>query len=424
VADRGRLYYGWVILGTLSITEVTSWGILYYTFPVFLGPMQQDLGWSRVDLTGAFSLALLVSGLAGVPVGRGLDRHGPRGLMTAGSILAALLVGAWALVADRLAFYAIWAGLGATMAAVLYEPAFQAVATWFRRYRSRALTLLTFAGGFASVIYVPLTDALVRGLGWRAALGVLAVILAGGTVLPHALLLRRRPADLGQWVDGDAPVAPILPALPATLPVERSVATRDALRAGPFWGLAAAFGLINFAASAISFHLIPYLVERGQSPAFAAAVGGGIGLLALPGRLVFTPLGTRVPRSLVTAGLFALQAAGLAVLVAVPGTVGIGGFVLLFGAGFGALTPARAALVADRYGPAAYGSINGVLALVVTLARALAPVAVGLGAAGAGGYPLALWALAGLSAAGILPLYLAAGRPRLRRPAARPATPG
>jgi MFS family permease len=75
--------------------------VLYYTFPVLQVPMQQELGWSRVALTGAFSLALGLSGLAALPVGRWLDRHGPRLLMTVGSASAAALVVAWALVPSR-----------------------------------------------------------------------------------------------------------------------------------------------------------------------------------------------------------------------------------------------------------------------------------------------------------------------------------
>src|SRR5919204_1038183 len=90
-----RIYYGWVMLGAVSVTEVVSWGILYYAFTVFVAPMQTELGWSQVAITGAYSLALLCAGLAAVPVGRWLDRHRPRALMTAGSVLWALMPLGW-----------------------------------------------------------------------------------------------------------------------------------------------------------------------------------------------------------------------------------------------------------------------------------------------------------------------------------------
>src|SRR5579859_860500 len=122
-----RLYYGWVLVVTLGVTETISWGTLYYAFSVILEPMEHDLGWSRGLVTGAFSLALVLSGLAAVPVGRWLDGHGARGLMTIGSVCGVVLMVAWATVADPVSFYLIWAGIGIVMAATLYEPAFAVV---------------------------------------------------------------------------------------------------------------------------------------------------------------------------------------------------------------------------------------------------------------------------------------------------------
>ena len=109
----------WAITGALSVTETVSYGILYYAFGVFLVPMHEDLGWSTAQLTGAFSLAILVSALAGIPVGRYLDRHGPRALMTGGAVAGAALVVAWSQVGGLAAFYAVWLGIGLVMAAVL-----------------------------------------------------------------------------------------------------------------------------------------------------------------------------------------------------------------------------------------------------------------------------------------------------------------
>ena len=114
-----RVYYGWVLVVTLGITETISWGILYYAFTVFLAPMEAELGWSRGAMTGALSLALLLAGLAALPVGRWLDRHGPRLLMTVGSCVGSLLVLAWARVGDLTSFYVLWAAIGVTMAKVL-----------------------------------------------------------------------------------------------------------------------------------------------------------------------------------------------------------------------------------------------------------------------------------------------------------------
>src|SRR3712207_6177623 len=117
----------WRIVGALAVTVTASYGILYYAFAAFLVSMQRDLGHSAAELTGAFSLAILVSGAAGIAVGRWLDCRSPRALMTGGSATAALLVLAWSQVEALWAFYVVWFGLGLAMAAVLYEAAFTVV---------------------------------------------------------------------------------------------------------------------------------------------------------------------------------------------------------------------------------------------------------------------------------------------------------
>lgn len=136
-------YHGWVLVGVLGITEIISWGVLYYAFSVFVTPMEADLGWSRGETTGAFSLALVLSGVGAIPVGRWLDRHGARVLMTAGSCVATLLVLVWAWFTTLPVFYLVWAAIGLVMATVLYEPAFAVVAVWFDRKRAKALTAVT-----------------------------------------------------------------------------------------------------------------------------------------------------------------------------------------------------------------------------------------------------------------------------------------
>jgi MFS family permease len=397
----GGLYYGWVMLVGLAFTQITSWGILYYGFSVFIKPTQHDTQWTTAAMTGAFSLALLISGIAGPFVGRWLDRRGPRLLMTAGSCAAVLLIFAWSAARTLWVFYLIWAGIGLVMAAVFYEPCFAAVAVWFTRHRNRALTVLTFVAGFASVIYIPLIAWLVRTQGWRQALIILAVLLAVLTIPIHALLLRHRPQDLGLMADGDrkgtqhSSRSEDIGSM--QLATERSVPAKVAIRSGSFRWLTAAFVLAFLANVAVTVHLIPYLTDHGFSSGFAASAAGLIGILALPGRLIFTPLGDVLPRRFVAAGIFLFQTAGLVVLLLVQSAAGVIAFVILFGIGFGAITPARAALIADMYGPAEYATISGVLALFVTGARALAPVSAGVLYTAFGHYEPVFWIITAVS---------------------------
>ena len=75
---KNRLYYGWIIVSALAVTEMVSWGVLFYGFTVLQTPMVAELGWSKSQMAGAFSLSMLVGGISGVPIGRWLDRRGPR----------------------------------------------------------------------------------------------------------------------------------------------------------------------------------------------------------------------------------------------------------------------------------------------------------------------------------------------------------
>jgi MFS family permease len=399
-----RFYYGWVMLGAVSITEVVSWGILYYAFSVFVAPMQAEFGWSPVAITGAFSLSLLCSGLAAVPVGRWIDHHGPRVLMTVGSILGSLLLVAWSSVTSLWALYLILASIGVVSAMVLYEPAFAIVATWFRSKRGRALRVLTFFGAWASFLFIPLSTWLVGMLGWRQALLALAGILATITILPHALLLRRRPEDLGMLPDGVPVTAGDMPRIPTA---ERNVTMHSVLREPRFWSLSFAFAVSTFSGVALTVHIIPFLVGQGHSASFAATIAGLFGLMSLAGRLLIGPLGERFPRQRVAAGLMAMQSAGLVVLVLAPTEVGALGYIALFGAGTGTMTIMRAVLLAERYGAAHYGSISGAQHAVLTGAATLAPIGAGLIATLLGGYPGLFWTLAALTLVGMFALIRA-----------------
>lgn len=230
--------------------------------------MQHELGYSTAQLTGAFSLALLISGAAGIAVGRYLDAHSPRGLMSAGSIAATLLVVAWSHVDGLAAFYLVWAGLGLTMAAILYEPAFVVLAKWFpdAAERRRAMTALTLVAALASFIFLPLSQALIDAYGWRDALLMLAAILAAVTIPLHVLALRAAPAP------------------PHTARRARAPGTERVLRTASFWLFTAAFFLANGAAAygAISgVAASATTAARAVGPVAAAAYAAATGYTTL-----------------------------------------------------------------------------------------------------------------------------------------------
>jgi MFS family permease len=379
-----RLDYGWIVVATLCVTETVSWGILYYGFPVMLRPMEEELGWSRVEITGAFSVGMGIAALAALPVGRWIDRHGARGLMTLGSCLGTVLVLLWSQVQSKPTLYVVLGLMGLAMAATLYEPGFAAIVGWFPgRHRDRALLTLTIVAGFASTIFMPIEAWLVLRFGWRTALLVLAAVLGVLTIPLHALVLRR-PPRAEESTTGAPRAAGGVPGVPL------SAATRMAV----FWVLAGAFFIGNFTTNTVTVHLIPYLADRGYSPAVAALMIGWLGAMQVPARIVFAPIATRFGHRAVTATIFFAQAAGLIQLALATRLPTLVPMVVVLGGANGMATLARATLVADIFGPRHYGSISGAIALGANGARALAPVGAALLQLWLGGYEPLFWLLA------------------------------
>ncbi|MEV0391090.1 MFS transporter [Nonomuraea sp. NPDC050643] len=387
VRQRVRVSMGWRVVVALAITQTVGWGVLYYAFAVFLGPLQRDLHASASQVTGAFTLAVLITGLAAPLVGRLLDRYGGRGLMTAGSVAGTLAMLAWSRVADVPSLYLVLAAIGVASALALYEPAFAVVVAWFDpERRANALLAVTLVAGFASTIFLPLTGLFVERYGWRTASVLLAVIFGVTTIPLHAFFVRRPlRAD---------PVEQASDEKEAELD---HVTLRQAARGRAFWLLAVAFVAHSAAIAIMAVHLLAYLVELGHSPTFAAAVTGLLGVLSVTGRLVATGLQRRFRPAAVTASVFALQAVAVAVLPPVGGSAaGAIACVIAFGIGFGVGTIARPLLIAERYGAHAYATIAGTLALPIILAKALGPLGAAILSQGPG-YPAVMLVVAACS---------------------------
>ena len=385
-------------LAALCVTEVVSWGVLYYAFPVALSELTADTGWSATSATAAFSAGLVVSALAGVPVGRELDRVGPRRVMTAGSVLAAPAIAAVALAPGYWWFLAAWLVVGVAMAAVFYQAAFAALTQWYGPDRVRALTALTLVAGLSSTVFAPLTAALLGQLSWRATYMVLAALLAVVTIPLHAVALTP------PWPNAVATSAGAERVRPPIGPVVRSPA---------FLLLAGALTLTAFGLYAASLTLIPLLTGRGLSAPLAATTLGLLGAGQLLGRVGFAPLTARTTPTARTVGIVAVSAVAIALLAVVPGPPAV--LVLLAvlaGAVRGAGTLLQATVVADRWGTTSYGALSGVFAAPITGAAAVAPWAGTALAEAVGSYPLMFGVLAALVAvaAGAAALSARVGR--------------
>jgi MFS family permease len=374
-------------LGALCVTEITSWGVLYYAFPVLLASLTGQTGWSTAQAVGAFSVGAVVSAICAVPVGRLIDSRGPRPVMTAGSVLGAASVAAIALSPTLGWFYAAWALAGVAEAATFYPPAFTALTGWYPEAgRVRALTTLTLVAGLSSTVFAPLTAVLVAHMDWRHAYLVLAGVLLVVTVPLHALLLV--PPWPGHRHTGDA----------ATRAGDREHSS-SVLRSRPFIVLTAMMSVTGFCMYGATINLVPLLTGRSYGTEFAAWALGMVGVGQVLGRLGYAPLARRCSpriRTSVIPGFAAVCVLGLGLL---PGpAAALIALAVLAGAARGAHTLLQASSVADRWGTRAFGRVNGVFSAPITAAVALAPAGGALVGEWLGGYPLGFALLAALTA--------------------------
>lgn len=409
---RRREFPGWRMVWALAVTSTVSYGTLFYCFAVMVVPMRDELGASTGQISLALTVAIAVNGAAAVPVGRWLDRHGARWVMTGGSLLGAASLVAWSQARSLPQLYLAFVGIGIAGAAVLYEPAFAVINTWFRLERHAALLTLTVVAGFASTIFLPLSQVLVDASGWRSALLVLAVLLAACAV-PQVLLLRRSPADLGLHPDGRTDAQPV--GDPTALEPGPGPTSAGPAVEGEFAGLGGAWRrpavrwltlaavLETLAVTVVAVHLVAYLTDSGVTPTAAAASAGALGVLSVAGRVTLTAFADRVGLARLAAVMVAGQAAGVAALLLLSRPAGLVLFVLLFGAGFGVMTIARAALLGQYVPETAYASVGGGQALAANAGRVVAPAAAGALITSAGyGTVLTIAAACSLGTAGLL----------------------
>ncbi|UYN97384.1 MAG: MFS transporter [Enhydrobacter sp.] len=394
------------ILWFLSIGQLISWGLVYYTFPLFVVPMEQELGWSRNALFGALSAGLLVAGLASIPVGAWIDRGHGRLLMTGGSALAAALMLLWSQVESLAMFYVVWIGLGACQAVVLYEPAFAVITRVYGPRYKQAILLMTFLGGLASTFGIPFAQLLIERIDWRPTLIVLAAINLAVAVFIH-------------WLFVPGPKEEAIPiAAPLPLPgpeLKRKSPLAAAVRVPAFWGLVVAFAGYGLAFSAMSFHLIPLLAERKVEIGVVMAIIALIGPMQVVGRVLLMAAQRHITSVQLGALVYFAFPISMAMLAGgISDVYGLILFAVIYGVANGLVTILRGMAVPEFIGPEGYGVVSGALTMPTNIMRAVGPLAGAFAWSALGGYTPVLWGLTAImlvAAAGFAAAALLSRRP-------------
>lgn len=377
----------------LSLPQLVSWGALFYTFSLLMAPLEAELGMTRAQSSLAFSLALLAEGATALAVGRWIDAGHERAVMTLGSLWVGTGLLAHSLIDSVTGFYAVWIWLGMGMAATLYNPAFAIVTRRFGAEFRRAVITITFLGGLASTVFIPLVSWWMAMWGWRISLVWLAVLQLVLCLPLHAWLLRGAPGPSAK---------------PDQASASPPVSVRQHLRQPTFWLLALFMVLTMALTSALPVHMINLLGEAGMAPHWVVLIPAAIGVLQVLGRLLLfvserhwdVHAANRWIPALLPASLLVLVLGGWHPAVALV-------FVLLYGMGNGMITIVKGTAMAQYVSAAHVGQLNGLLGVPIALARAAAPAIVGGLWTPAVGYRWGLWWMLTASLAGLLALWAA-----------------
>ena len=358
----------------LSWAQLITWGSVFYTFSLLMGPIERELGLSRAEVSLGFSLALLADGLMAYPIGRWIDQGHERRVMAWGSVWVGACLLAHSFINSLAGFYGVWIGLGLGMSATLYAPVFAVVTRRFPNDFRRAIIIMTFLGGLASTVFIPLSSWLIQVWGWRHALWVLALLQWLLCWPLHAWLLRgaKKKSDVAL----------------ATAPSEEGALISAALasdsiklhfKRAPFWLLAGFMLMTAIVSSALPAHMVSLLEEAHLSPAWVIAIPASIGAIQVLGRFLLFVFEKHLDvhaankwiPCLVPLGLVFLVAGGLAPWAALL-------FVTFYGLGNGLNTIVKGTAMAQYVSREHVGQLNGVLGLPLAIGRAAAPWALGL----------------------------------------------
>jgi MFS family permease len=361
-----KLFYGWVIVAVGIVVGCVGMGGLM-SFGVFLQPMADSLGWSRMGISTGATLAFLSMGVGGFIWGRLYDRYGARVVVLLGGLLQGLGLILASQAQSLPVFLAAYGAVAGLAVGAVYVPLTAATASWFTRHRSLAVSLVSAGLALGTTLVAPFARWLIVTHDWRFAMLALG-LMAWAVILPAALLLRPAPVAVGGSATAPSGTAPSAGAQGGA-----DMDLVQALRTPVFWSLA----LANFACCAAHsgpiFHMVSYAADCGVAPLTAATVLGAAGLAALSGRIICGLLADRAGAKRTLVACLALQAVAISLYLVARDLDRLYAVSILFGFSYGGAMPLYAILVREYFPAKIMGSVFGVVAMISTFGMALGP---------------------------------------------------
>ena len=410
-----KVFYGWRMAGAAFGIQFMFAALLNQAFGAYVAILSEERGWSKTALSGAAALQSVESAIMGPALGWMLDRFGARNMIRTGMVVFALGFMALSQVDSINGFYvsAVMLAIGASLGG--YFPLSVALIQWFERYRARAISIMSMGmalGGLA----LPLIAWSMQHFGWRATAfgsGILALLIG----LPLATVMRRRPQDHGETIDG-LPAAVIEPRAgaagvpgdgPHRAPGEFTV--RQALHTRAFWLLALGHAFALLVVTSVNVHGITHMKEGlGYSVQQAAVVIMVLTIGQVAGVSLSALIGDRFEKRVLSALCMLGHATGLLLLTYATHPAEVVAFALVHGVAWGLRGPFMQAMRADYFGRKAIGMILGLSAVVVALGQIAGPMVAGVLADLTGNYRLGFTVLALVAGSGSV-LFMMAKKP-------------
>jgi MFS family permease len=397
---KSKSFYGYHIVAASFVIQAVCIGPLF-TYGVFFKQFQAELGWSRAIISGASSLAFFIMGAGGILAGRLNDRVGPKIIMIAsgtslglGYLLMAHMQAPWQLYF----LYGIMVGIGFSTHDVI---TLSTVARWFIKRRGMMSGIVKVGTGAGQLLVPLIAAALIGAYGWRQAymiIGATALVI----LVAAALVLRRDPADKGQFPDGNSVSGNGTPAAST----DHSIPLKKAVRKGSFWTLCIAEFTIFFCLLTMVVHIVPHATDLGLLPATAAGVLATIGGVSMVGRICMGIANDKIggKRSLticfiiLLSGLLWLQIADRAWMLFL--------FAAVYGFSHGGFFTVMSPLVAELFGIGSHGLLFGLVLFSGTIGGTIGPVLAGRMFDVVGSYQGVFWLLIGLALSGLVLITL------------------
>jgi MFS family permease len=386
-------------------------GLLHHAFGGYVAVLQDERGWNKTQLSGAAALQQVEAAILGPVLGWIMDRFGPQGVIRVGVFVFGGGFIVLSFIDTLLQFYGafILIALGSSLCG--FFPLNVALINWFERLRARALSAMSLGLALGG-LFVPAVGWSLVHYGWRStalASGVLAILVG----FPLSMVIRRRPEDQGEKVDGFAhPPGAMRAAETAETGAGRDFTAREAMRTPAFWLLSLGHGFALFVVGAVSVHAIPHMKEAlGYSVSAAAAVITLLTLCQIAGVVVGWALGDRYDKRFIAAACMLMHMLGLLALTYATGLAWLIAFTALHGVAWGLRGPFMQAIRADYFGRSAIGMILGLSYMIIVIGQVGGPMIAGMAADATGNYRAGFTALALLAGLGSM-FFVLAKRPQ------------